>query len=319
LVPLGNAFSTGFSGVFLFFVISGFIILTAHYRDWGRPGRIVHYLFRRVVRIYPFYWIVLLVWGGWRIFTGKLSWHELALNALFFEGAPNLIIPVSWTLRYEIIFYGLFATFLLNRKLGMLVFSLWLALQTGHGPVLLNWLVDPMNLLFMWGLATAAFYLKLRTWDERFRNILGWTGLVIGSLGFMATMSIYSRMDLDFDAWPAHIPTILGFGLSSSLLLIAAASPAVNQFLGKLRIMALIGNASYSIYLLHSPFGKMAWNLSRSLKPIWQGEPSAWIANLLLVWLTLFAVSAGILVHLKIEAPLLTFLRGKIPVGHLRV
>ena len=120
LVPIGDTLKTGFSGVFLFFVISGFIILTAHYRDGGQPGRIGYYLERRFIRIYPFYWLVLMVWGGWRVFTNKLGIHELGLNALLFEGNPSLIIPVSWTLRYEIIFYALFVSFILNRKLGML-------------------------------------------------------------------------------------------------------------------------------------------------------------------------------------------------------
>lgn len=318
VVPFGDVFSTGFAGVFLFFVISGFIILTAHYRDGGQPRQIGYYLARRMVRIYPFYWLVLMVWGGWRVFSGKLGLHELALNAILFEGSPTLIIPVSWTLRYEIIFYGLFTAFIISRKLGILVFAGWLALQSGHGPATLRWLVDPMNILFMLGLATAAIHLKLRGCEEKTRDRFGWGGLVIGTLGFLATMRFYFDLELDINAWPLHTPTILGFGLSSALLVLASTSPSVNRFLGQWRLMMLIGNASYSIYLLHSPFGKMAWKLARFITPLWQGEPKLWIANLLLVWLLVFATTIGIFIHIKVEIPLLKLLRDLISGGRSR-
>jgi peptidoglycan/LPS O-acetylase OafA/YrhL len=312
LVPLGDMFKTGFSGVFLFFVISGFIILTAHYRDGGRPRQIVYYLERRIIRIYPFYWLVLMVWGGWRVFTDKLGLHELSMNALLFEGTPSLIIPVSWTLRYEIIFYALFVSFILNRKLGMLAFIGWFALQWIQPPAVFRWLVDPMNLLFIFGLISARLYLKIRNWNDRYRNAVGAIALILGSVGFIATMYIYGHLDVDANAWPYHVVTIWGFGISSLLLMLATASRDINRHSGKLRFMNLIGDASYSIYLVHSPFGKLAWNLLRPLHPLWQGEPKVWMANLLLLWITLAAISAGIIIHLKIELPLLTLLRGKL-------
>ncbi len=312
LAPLGNMFRTGFSGVFLFFVISGFIILTAHYRDLGRPGRLGYYLSRRLIRIYPFFWIVLMVWGGWRIFTGGIDIPELASNALQFKGAPQLIIPVSWTLRYEIIFYALFIAAILNQWLGVLVFAVWLGLQWLGGPAMLKWLIDPMNYLFMLGLAAAALCIRLRTRGQNVRNGLGWMFLVSGIIGFVATMAVYGRLPVDINAWPEHPLAILGFGLSSALLLLASTSGAINQMMGQWRWLALIGNASYSIYLTHSPFGKLAWNLLRPVKPLWQGAPDAWVANLLLGWVAVVSVLAGILVHLKIEMPLLAYLRGRL-------
>lgn len=308
VAPLGNIFQTGFSGVFLFFVISGFIILTAHYCDVGRPCRLWYYLSRRLIRIYPFFWVVLMVWGGWRVFTDGITVADLASNALVFKGAP-LIIPVSWTLRYEIIFYGLFGAAIFSKRLGVIVFAGWSGLQWVSGPTALKWLIDPMNVLFLMGLVVAVLYIRLKSLGVNLRDGLGWVLLALGAMGFISTMAVYSRMDVDINAWPEHPVAILGFGGSSALLLLASVSGAINRMMGQWRLMALIGNASYSIYLTHAPFGKLAWNLLRPIKPLWQGAPEAWVANLLLAWVAMISVWAGILVHLKIEQPMLAYLR----------
>jgi peptidoglycan/LPS O-acetylase OafA/YrhL len=308
VAPLGNIFQTGFSGVFLFFVISGFIILTAHYCDVGRPCRLWYYLSRRLIRIYPFFWVVLMVWGGWRVFTDGITVADLASNALVFKGAP-LIIPVSWTLRYEIIFYGLFGAAIFSKRLGVIVFAGWSGLQWVSGPTALKWLIDPMNVLFLMGLVVAVLYIRLKSLGVNLRDGLGWVLLALGAMGFISTMAVYSRMDVDINAWPEHPVAILGFGGSSALLLLASVSGAINRMMGQWRLMALIGNASYSIYLTHAPFGKLAWNLLRPIKPLWQGVPEAWVANLMLAWVAIISVWAGILVHLKIEQPMLAYLR----------
>jgi peptidoglycan/LPS O-acetylase OafA/YrhL len=312
VAPLENMFQTGFSGVFLFFVISGFIILTAHHRDLGRPDRLSYYLSRRLIRIYPFFWVVLIIWGGWRIFTGDIGMAELASNALVFKGAPQLIIPVSWTLRYEIVFYALFVAAILDKRLGWLVFLGWFGLQWGYAPPALRGLTDPMNLLFMMGLGAAIGCFRLQTCSDATRDRLGWLFLMLGLTGFVVTMMVYGQLEVDTNAWPGHPVAIFGFGISSALLLLASVSGAINRRMGQWRLIALIGNASYAIYLTHSPFGKLAWNLLRPIKPLWQEPPEPWVANLILVWVAVASVLAGILVHLKIEQPLLAALRGRL-------
>ena len=169
-----------------------------------------------------------------------------------------------------------------------------------------------MNLLFIFGLVSATLYLKIINWNDRYRNTVGAIALILGSVGFIATMYIYGNLDVDANAWPYHVVTIWGFGISSLFLMLATVSREINRYSGKLRLMNLIGNASYSIYLVHSPFGKLAWNLLRPIHPLWQGEPKVWVANILLLWITLGAVSAGIIIHLKIELPLLKLLRAKV-------
>ena len=51
-------FSGGFVGVDVFFVISGFIMVHASARLFGKPGARAEFLRRRLVRIAPLYWLV---------------------------------------------------------------------------------------------------------------------------------------------------------------------------------------------------------------------------------------------------------------------
>ncbi len=308
--PFGDVFLTGFSGVFLFFVLSGFIILIAHARDIGRPGRIGYYLSRRFIRIYPLYWLVLLSWGGWRVFTGGLAVPEFLSNAWLFSGRPTPLIAVSWTLAYEMLFYALFAAFLLRRSWGLLVFAGWLALLLPGTAIIPGPWADPLNLLFFMGMAAGVVHLKASVWDPARRNRIGLACLTLGATGFVATGRIYAWLGLPSDAWPAHPLTLLGFGFSSALMLAACMAPELNRLLARRRLWLLVGNASYAIYLVHLSFGKLAWSLSRPLQPLWSELPAVWAANLLTVWLAGLSVLAGILVHLMIEAPLLDALRG---------
>ena len=113
-------------GVSVFFVLSAFLLyrpfVVAHLR--GRPGpRLVPYLARRAVRIYPAYWAALFVaaavldhavlgdwWGKLRFYSlTQIYWGDTALGGL----------PQAWSLCTEVSFY--------------LVLPLWAALLARVG------------------------------------------------------------------------------------------------------------------------------------------------------------------------------------------
>jgi exopolysaccharide production protein ExoZ len=54
-------FKSGASGVQFFFVLSGFVILLVHEKDVGNPAKIGEFLWKRFRRIYPPFWIGLLI------------------------------------------------------------------------------------------------------------------------------------------------------------------------------------------------------------------------------------------------------------------
>src|SRR5437016_4636844 len=54
-------FWTGGYGVGLFFVISGFIMVTTSWNAFGQPGAALDFMRRRIIRIVPLYWLLTTV------------------------------------------------------------------------------------------------------------------------------------------------------------------------------------------------------------------------------------------------------------------
>jgi len=317
LAPLNDVFSFGFSGVHLFFVLSGFIILTAHIRDIDTPARLGWYVKRRLIRIYPIYWIAFLFLGGWKLISVKPDIENFLLNAFLFTANGKLVIPVSWTLRYEIIFYAMFAVLVVSKRVGIVVVAAWfLAILSNFGNASLV-ILDPFNLLFIFGLTASALFFRLKHVDTRAVNLIAATSLAAGALLFLGTAFYYSTLGVDEGAWPQHSVTILGFGLASALLVLASASPAIDNFFRERDLLQLIGNASYSIYLVHLPAEKSAYSVIQSINPMVgkDGAQSQIASDLQLLYIAIVGVLAGILLHLKVERPLLDFLRRRLKAG----
>jgi peptidoglycan/LPS O-acetylase OafA/YrhL len=113
--------SWGFSGVHLFFVLSGFIICFIHYVDINRPHRAGIYLYKRFARIYPTYWVVLLVsLPALLLGISHLNGYHLFENLTLLRiSNHDKFVAVAWTLSHEIMFYLVFLTLILNRFFGL--------------------------------------------------------------------------------------------------------------------------------------------------------------------------------------------------------
>ncbi|TGT35352.1 acyltransferase, partial [Mesorhizobium sp. M4B.F.Ca.ET.169.01.1.1] len=106
---------SGWVGVQVFFVISGFImwVTTA-----GRPANPWRFMSRRITRIVPFYWIVTLLTAAGillkpQFFYGHfLSVANFAVSLFFLpvlqDDALHPIVIQGWTLCYEMMFYLVF-------------------------------------------------------------------------------------------------------------------------------------------------------------------------------------------------------------------
>ncbi len=163
-------FFWGFLGVDFFFVLSGFIILYVHFNDIDQPKRALRYGWRRVTRIFPTYWIVFglalvmnLVFQNDKAPIGSF-W--LAVQLSLWPGHELWLGP-AWTLRFELLFYGIFSVLLFRRNLGLWVLAAWLGFiiitnVASDGIVpndiegrFLDLLASPYNLNFFFGMALA--------------------------------------------------------------------------------------------------------------------------------------------------------------------
>ena len=237
----------GHAGVDFFFVLSGFIIFHAHQADLGRPARLGHYLQRRFTRIYPFYWIAFLVAAAETL----LSSHASPPLSLFVRSVFLLptdqppIIGVAWTLQQEVIFYTIFATIILNRRLGIAAFAAWFAymvavwsLRLPHPLGVVDDLANYFNFQFFFGM-TAAWI------AGRFRIPAPRVLLAVGVVAFLAV-----GLAEDSGAAPnLNLFTHLGYGIAAMAMVLGLVGWERRGDFAVPAILATLGSASYAIYL----------------------------------------------------------------------
>lgn len=293
-------FNFGALGVEFFFVLSGVVILLAHWKDQGRADSYRSYIVRRLRRIYPVYWIILAA----AIMTFQLKpmlgrgferdgWVILSSILLVHIGSAETIIHVAWTLFHEIMFYALFGAVILSRRFGYMLLGLWfgasgLMLVIPFGGPYLKEYLSPLHLLFALGMVIAIVF-KLGIQLKAGMFVIPGTILLAYTFGW--TIRHGSLPDTNCS---------LLAGVASFLILLDLM---LFEREGRVRIpawMNLMGDASYSIYLVHFPLlsltARVCFLFSQKV------AISLWALLMLQV---LFAVAVGIGFHLAIEKPLL--------------
>lgn len=299
--------TSGASGVDIFFVISGFIMLHVSFWD-GRaaltPGT---FLFRRITRIYPFYWLCCL--GMLSISAvGFLASHHFSTptvvaSLLLLPGAE--IIGVAWTLTYEIYFYLIFAVMLwlsLERAVLIAVTAsiafLYFLSRFLPGSETTTFLANPLPFEFCLGLCLAYAYGSLARRGSRWPVALPFAALGIALL----TVAPLYVAHPDTNGLPP-LPRVAAWGIPATLIVasflnVGAPRSAVARF------WVLLGDASYALYLTHV-FVMLgyAWLIKKI--DAFSHLPQLWIVPIVV----LFAVAVGIAAHLLLEKPILRLIR----------
>jgi len=239
-MPLGGATAFMHTGVDFFFVLSGYIIFAVHRVDIGRPAALGRYAMRRMTRILPPYWAataiaVLLALPG----HGLPSPGSVAGSLLLVPHAQGPILDVAWTLEREALFYLLFAAAILDRRLGVILVAVWMALSVA-GADLGGWAFDEYSALFAFGIAAAAIPSRVVP-----RPVLL---ALIGATAFVA-LGLAENAGL---LTPAGWLPRMAYGSASAGVIVGLAASERTGLIRVGRMLGLLGAASYAIYLTHT-------------------------------------------------------------------
>jgi len=300
-VVLGGHLGNFNVGVDFFFVLSGFIIAWIHQEDIGRPSRLKRYALRRILRIYPPYWLILLPLSALYFLTpgsGKQSQHEVtnllfSLTLLPYTSPP--IIGAAWTLVHEVLFYFIFGFLIVLGRRAIWILPVWaimiLLLQL-DAPLTFPWsvLFNAFNLEFLIGVAGALF---VKVHNIPYPRAVAFAGGV-AFIGFMLFATSIQDQTLI---------ARMAFGLSALAALLGLVQIEKDGQLAVPKPLLFLGSASYAIYLIHGFALSIALHLTTRLLP--KGIPP--LAILFLV--VTFAVLIGCLFHYFVERPVAVSLR----------
>ncbi len=257
LVPgVPSLVDSGRTGVDIFFVISGFIMVYISGNKFGQSGAPKDFLIKRIIRIVPIYWfytsamVVLLLLVPHLFSDGKsFVLAQTAASYLFIPWENNLgiikpVLQVGWTLNYEMYFYLIFTLLLFFRKtfflrsLSAILFIGFLAgLLLPAIPGIFSIATSSLLIEFLMGCVIGTLYLRNTTLPTYLSVIMLLTGLAI----------LISTGIFDFSG----IPRPLKWGVPSALLVAGAIFLEANRKVHIPSLFVKLGNSSYSLYLIH--------------------------------------------------------------------
>ncbi|SEN48528.1 Peptidoglycan/LPS O-acetylase OafA/YrhL, contains acyltransferase and SGNH-hydrolase domains [Duganella sp. CF517] len=293
----------GAMGVDLFFVLSGFLMIYI-----SRPYQQGHkstadFVANRLIRVWPLYAVVtvlLLCQAYYNTRAGGSGFDltPMRLLSLFFvpsfneAGVLQPILGVGWTLNYEVFFYLVFAAAILIERKHILAVAVVLVggsyaigALLPHGSVLRAFLFNSVILEFLLGATVASAYMRGALVAKHAYACLA-AGLVV--------LAIFAPVPADegFRLLTRGVPAALLF----AFVLLSESK------IRWPRAIILLGDASYSIYLVHvtvlyTVAPRAMGKLTRLGYPSVAAEGGAIAAMIA-------CVAVGLLCHFLLEKPL---------------
>jgi peptidoglycan/LPS O-acetylase OafA/YrhL len=328
--------SSGYSGVTIFFVLSGFVLAFNYLESMRRPSvkGVYNYFVARFARVYPLYLLVLFfvvvrqhaqgagIDGWWRNALAIQTWDPNLFHAFAFVGP-------AWSVSVEFFLYACFPLLIpllgrLRRPRTILLTAAAVAVAmlalvaafviSGHGNLSFadpgsahRWLYrTPLTRLgdFALGILAALLFVQVRG-QEPYRR-LG------APLAILAAVAIAALM-----AWPALFITAWSWDVAYALpavVLIFALAIAPSGLLARglsLGPVVLLGEASYAFYLVHSPalgfLGGGIWAETMSFSVL---------LNEICILGAIVALAVGL--HITVERPARQHLRNWLTIGRRR-
>lgn len=252
-------FMGGASGVDLFFIISGFIMMYSTTREISASN----FLIRRLFRIFPVFLFLLMLF--YIIFPGFKTDHLLRsillIHSDYSETPPfygyNTLVP-AWTLTYEMYFYMIFVISMsISQKYRGLISSVLLVMPVFLFQLVYNKNIDlygttsanisdenlffgfirfassPMMIEFCYGIAF--FYISKSLKNIKHYEVIAFSCFVFFVCSYLSWFRFF------------HGP--INFGLWAITLIFGALVYESNKEIKEIRLFNFLGNISYSLYL----------------------------------------------------------------------
>jgi exopolysaccharide production protein ExoZ len=309
-IPWELSWIHGPAGVDIFFVISGFVMMYSAGGLVRRPPP-GNFLVRRFVRIIPLYWLLTAVKLALMAWRPQLAEHARpslwnAVSSFLFipsigaAGEIRPVIPVGWTLSFEMAFYLIFAIGLAGsgrvlRFLTPTILAVGLVgvFRTSAWPV---WtaVVDPIVLEFLAGV-WIAHLARLHRLPSRA------VACVLVPVGFLSLALLTPAA--------ASWTRVLTWGIGAVLIVAGTAALEDGVSLRFPKWLLLLGDASYSIYLIQTfLLPVIHLGIRRFLPGLPHQHPVE--AGILLIGVSCVVIAgAGVVVHRLIEKPMTVWLR----------
>ncbi len=294
---LGVFFARMDGGVAVFFVLSGFLLyrpfIVAHVRDRPAPSA-GPFLWRRFLRIYPAYWlvvtVVVFVFADKSITSAKVFFLDYSLLNVYFTKYAFGPLVQSWTLSAEVAFYVLVPiwAYLVSRRTAgtpqqrlrreiigiavlVLVSTAYKAFvmsadlpfgRVGQLKQLLPWWLDMFGVGML--LAVGSVAVAELGWSTPLRLDRRWAPGVCWTLAVASFWIVAAGIGLPWTtpAIPLHLLWAQHYlyALTAALLVLPAVFGPQGRDTSAIRrflttrVMVYLGVVSYGIYLWHDPW-----------------------------------------------------------------
>lgn len=240
--------SLGKYGVDFFFILSGFII---HYSNaFKKNNNVGKFIRNRIIRIYvPYLPVGIALYFLYQLLPtlskGDREISTITSFTLFPDGNPAL--AVAWTLSFEMFFYLIYTLCIINKNVWNVSITLWSAtillvnyMGVHFDSPFLQMVFSYYNLEFLLGYLFSLLIIK--RWNFTKNAVI----FVILFLFAIFTVSMYLKFV------PYVFFTNCIFALFAFFLLYYYLTFRTVQ-LSKGNLLMIIGNSSYSLYLVHGP------------------------------------------------------------------
>lgn len=330
---LSTFFSSGYAGVTVFFVLSGFVLAVNYFERFRHPNLRAgyDYFVARFARVYPLYGLMLFYFvvrqhafgegidGWWRNALAIQAWDPDVFHVFSFD-------PPSWSISVEFFLYASFPLLVLllarlrsargvmiaaaavaiamTALAGLFAITGWASLPWTDPASAHRWLyLMPLTRIGDFALGILAALLFVQIGQGRRAKRIGAPLAVCAMLAVLAFM-----------AWPALLFTSwswdVAYAIPAAIFIfgLASAPASLAARLLSLPFLVLLGEASYAFYLVHVPAVELLGGGQ------WVNAVSG--SRVILEGLTLGAILAlAVGLHITFEGPARTYLRRALSLG----